>query len=364
MPRWLHALTRTFPSVGGHMAVLDGLRGVAVLLVIVSHASLIDIDIVPGLDMSGTGKVGVYLFFVLSAFLLVHQCLQLDADGRLGGRSWLRYAVRRVLRIYPLYVVFLLFCVWAPVNHLFGPWTLADVGNHLLVREGRWHTWSIAVELRWYLLLPFVALAWIHLARRSFAAATAAIAAAMVVRDWIDPPFDVDALRTYLNVFLAGTWVALAHRALVARAAHHPRWLATAAAALGCGALAVVLVLTPSLWSVVTAEPVPLDHWHRAHTLFALLWAACLLGLLHAPAAVQRPFAWLPLRVLGVVSFSAYLWHGVVLANLGWLPFPPGHYGNAVLVLAVIVVSAAASFVFIERPFLRPRVASPSAASS
>ena len=357
MTRWLQALSRTFPSVGGHIAMLDGMRGIAVLLVIVSHASLIDIDIVPGLDMSGTGKVGVFLFFVLSAFLLVHQCLHLDAKGALDGRAWLRYALRRVLRIYPLYVVFLLFCLWAPVEHLFGPWALADVGNHLLVREGAWHTWSVAVELRWYLVLPFVVLAWVYLARRSFAAATVAIAIAMAARDWIDPPFDVDALRIYINIFLAGTWVALAHRELASRAAGQPAWLPTAAAVLGCAAFAVVLLLTPSIMGMLTGEVVPLNRWHRAHTMFALLWAACLLGLLNAPAGVQRVFAWLPLRVLGVISFSAYLWHGVVLANLGWLPFAPGHYGNALLVLAAIVVSAAASFVVIERPFLRPRAA-------
>src|SRR3546814_17702763 len=81
-----------------HYDALDGLRGLAVLIVIASHLSLLGFGLVPGLPVGGIGKSGVYLFFVLSALLLT--CLLLArataqiADGPLwtayetGSETW------------------------------------------------------------------------------------------------------------------------------------------------------------------------------------------------------------------------------------------------------------------------------------
>ena len=146
-------------------------------------------DIVPGLDMSGTGKTGVWLFFVLSSFLLMHQFLHLDARGRLGPREWWRYAWRRVLHIYPLYTVFLLACWLLPLQHQMPPMSAQEVLDHLTVRRAFWLTWSIAVELKYYLVLPLMVLLYIHVARRSFWAATVLCALAVGIREWLDPPF-------------------------------------------------------------------------------------------------------------------------------------------------------------------------------
>jgi len=58
-----------------HEDALDGMRGVAALLVVASHLSHVRMHLMPGLDLAGIGKPGVYLFFVLSAFLLPRQLL-------------------------------------------------------------------------------------------------------------------------------------------------------------------------------------------------------------------------------------------------------------------------------------------------
>lgn len=348
-PGALRALSRTFPSVGRHLAVLDGLRGIAVLIVILSHASLLDIHMI-GIDMSGTGKAGVWLFFVLSAFLLTHQFLQLDAAGTLDARAWTRYAWRRLLRIYPLYLVFLLVCWLSPLADLMGPMSAGDVLRHLAVVEGRWHTWSIAVEMKFYVLLPLLVLAYVHAARRSLLLATALASAGVALREWLAPPFDVDALRTYVAIFLVGSWAAVAHHHAARR-----EWTARMRTLAGAAAVAVFVLafaMTPSLWSLIVGRAVPLQHWHQAYTVFALLWAALLLCLLQGPRLLQAVFAWLPLRVLGVVSFSAYLWHGLVLANLGWLPEDAHPAVRGAMVFGAIVVSAVASYLLIERPFL------------
>lgn len=348
-PGALRALSRTFPSVGRHLAVLDGLRGIAVLIVILSHASLLDIHMI-GIDMSGTGKAGVWLFFVLSAFLLMHQFLQLDAAGTLDARAWTRYAWRRLLRIYPLYLVFLLVCWLSPLADLMGPMSSGDVLRHLAVVEGRWHTWSIAVEMKSYVLLPLLVLAYVHVARRSLLLATLLTAAGVALREWLAPPFDVDALRTYVAIFLVGSWAAVAHHHAARR--EWPARVRTLAGATAIAVFALAFAMTPSLWSLVVGRTLPLQHWHQAYTLFAALWATLLLCLLQGPRLLQAVFAWLPLRVLGVVSFSAYLWHGLVLANLGWLPDGAHPAVRGALVFGAIVVSAALSYLVIERPFL------------
>ena len=107
--RWLHeALGRASPTTGGHLDALDGLRGLAVLVVMASHWSNAGVDLLPW-SMSGTGKSGVYLFYVLSAYLLTRLMLLRGARTGFGNtRLWGDYALRRVLRIWPLYLVVLL----------------------------------------------------------------------------------------------------------------------------------------------------------------------------------------------------------------------------------------------------------------
>ena len=61
----IHKLIFPYDNKKDHFKALDGLRGLAVLLVVLSHASLHNVYLFPGLDFSGMGKPGVFLFFVL-----------------------------------------------------------------------------------------------------------------------------------------------------------------------------------------------------------------------------------------------------------------------------------------------------------
>src|SRR3954447_15197358 len=122
------------------LAALDGLRGLAVLLVLLDHASDAELRIFPAADMNRAGKYGVYLFFVLSAFLLTHLSLRRPAAELLRARTWLNYAVRRFLRIFPLYAIVLVTLV---VLHKL---KVHDVLTHLLLEDGKRQFWSIPVE--------------------------------------------------------------------------------------------------------------------------------------------------------------------------------------------------------------------------
>jgi peptidoglycan/LPS O-acetylase OafA/YrhL len=353
--RWWKAwrsLARTHPSAGEHLAVLDGLRGFALLLVLASHLGLSGAHLVPGLDFSGSGKTGVWLFFALSSFLLMQQLLSLDAAGRLDVRAWRRYAARRVLRIYPLYVVFVLTCWLAPFPVYPAIADAAQVGRHLATLEGDGHLWSVAVEVHFYLLLPVLVLAWRYVLRRNVLAGLLAVAAVIAARHLADPPFDRDGLLTYLAIFMAGSGAALLH--------HHLRgkdwWRAPgtrhALAAVACAVAVLLVVLTPGIWNLLTGSAYPLDHWHRAFTPFALMSALLVLAAANAAPWARAVFGVLPLRVAGVVSFGAYLWHATLLASVGHAPWFAGTLQAWVFVVATLLVSAV-SYLVLEQPFLR-----------
>src|SRR3954465_1021092 len=96
---------------GKRLPALDGLRGLAVLLVLLDHASDARIRLFEAANMNRAGKYGVYLFFVLSAFLLTHLLLLRPAAELARARTWLNYALRRFLRIFPLYALVLVVMV-------------------------------------------------------------------------------------------------------------------------------------------------------------------------------------------------------------------------------------------------------------
>lgn len=142
----------------GHLAALDGLRAVAVLLVLAFHAR------VPGLQ---GGLLGVDVFFVLSGYLITRLLLQEHAErGRIDVAA---FYGRRLRRLYPALLLMLgAYSVWAPwafqhraIEHgrdaLLAVLYLADYARAFwqapVVLQ---HTWSLAVEAHFYLLWPAV----------------------------------------------------------------------------------------------------------------------------------------------------------------------------------------------------------------
>jgi peptidoglycan/LPS O-acetylase OafA/YrhL len=174
--------TPTDAADGSRISALDGLRGIAILAVLVHHYYQ---AFLPGTDnwldrnslrIAGIGWAGVDLFFVLSGFLITGILL----DARAGGGSYFKaFYARRFLRIFPAYYLFLfvLFFVLpnvgslrdradlhAIVNDQIWFWTYTNNINssiHLNVQYGAFvngHLWSLAVEEQFYLFWPLVVL--------------------------------------------------------------------------------------------------------------------------------------------------------------------------------------------------------------
>ena len=139
-----------------YMPQLDGLRAVAILLVVAFHAGI------PG--FSG-GFLGVDLFFVLSGFLITS--LLLTEYDRAGQLDVYRFFARRSLRLYPalILLVFLYLLVapfaWPSYDYhlrdgVVSLLYLSDYGYAFEIPHILRHTWSLAVEFHFYLLWPFL----------------------------------------------------------------------------------------------------------------------------------------------------------------------------------------------------------------
>src|SRR5579863_9160491 len=155
-----------------HVRAYDGLRGIAIVLVLLRHLG----EDLPARRLGGVvdaalnaGWLGVDVFFVLSGFLITG--ILLDARGDEAQPSegyFLRFYARRALRIFPLYYLFLavtIFIARPPMPH--GTWWYWSYTSNVLIArhgwpEGLWetgHLWSLAVEEQFYLVWPAI-IAW------------------------------------------------------------------------------------------------------------------------------------------------------------------------------------------------------------
>lgn len=345
-------------------AALDGLRGLAVLIVVASHLSNAGFLPLPGL--AGAGKSGVYLFFALSAFLLTDGLLAKSAPEIRRVDTWLDYAFRRILRIWPLYLIVLLLSWWATATGIQWWHYRIDTGSfieHLSMQAGQSVLWSIPVEFKFYAWLPAIAIA-LWIARRQGIAWPAGLAlgvAVVLVLCWFWPPEMAEPndirLRPYIAIFLLGSLAAYAYRSL-------PQPSARGRAAWGmAGALALstFAVTTPVVWALLRGRDFdPLVN-HQWFVFFGVLWSLLLLSALHGPRWLTSLFSNRAMRAVGLISYSVYLLHMPVIDGLraaGWDSGPIA----VLLALAGTLVLSGLSYLMIERPLqpLRfPRRSSP-----
>jgi peptidoglycan/LPS O-acetylase OafA/YrhL len=163
---------------GKNIAALDGVRGLAILSVMVYHFTFRHLTVTPAgralLWLTGLGWSGVDMFFLLSGFLITR--ILLRERGSAG--YYKNFYARRVLRIFPLYYA-LLFAVFV-VSPQVVPWRSAELvelsgrqiwlwsylSNVDIFVHGRWmfnvewvalnHLWSLAVEEHFYLVWPLL----------------------------------------------------------------------------------------------------------------------------------------------------------------------------------------------------------------
>ena len=322
-----------------HHKPLDGLRGLAVLMVVFGHGANQDLGPFGPDSMMIRGKLGVYLFFVLSAYLLDRQIIKMFQQGRAQWDYWLYYISRRVLRIFPLF--FLALVVFRLANasglkvviHSWG-----QVLEHITLQRGDHIFWSIPVEFKYYLISPIL-LYFFHRVLRwnlwAMGITFAILFAGVYQYSVLLQPEDTSTLL-YLNIFLMGTLVAVLERCV-------PNFW---------NALHTFKTVSPLGWSVIIAFSLwswKVDDFTNITTFLpaAALWSVALAATF-GPGWWSSLLSYKPLRWVGKVSFSMYLFHIPVLM---WVKTWAMHSGPLWFIyLGLTALVCAITFLLIERP--------------
>jgi peptidoglycan/LPS O-acetylase OafA/YrhL len=353
---------------------IEGLRGIAVSLVVLFHAGLLSKS---ATQITG-GFIGVDLFFVVSGFLITG--LLIRERERTGRISMSRFYARRVRRILPAAMVVLL-VTFVAANSLITlvdrPSVMQDGASAALsIANIRFsmttdyfnpvsyspflHYWSLGVEEQFYLVWPalMAIVAWKAPRLGAGVALTIVVVASFVASLAITTSSTSTAfymLPTRAWQLGAGGLVAVG----VGSFDRVPQAIRAAAGQLlafaGWGALAALITAAIVIDSVSTSYPglaaiVP--------TIAGVLLIAS--GQERTGPGVLLRLA--PVRFLGKISYSLYLWHWPILILGGiWLvgPLDTMSTPQALVLAGLAVPVAAASWLLIEEPFRRGRIPLP-----
>lgn len=342
---------------------LDGLRGLAILPVLLFHLAPSP-DRIPlwAAYVTQSGWLGVDLFFVLSGYLITG--LLLDSVGHPG--YYRNFIVRRMLRIFPLYfaclgIAWLIdFGAWPIRWHDFralgGWWYPVFLGNVPVFLQNKWPTavltpmWSLQVEEQFYLtfpllvaLLPRQKLTWV-LAASVIAAPLLRVAMLFgmpgnIAGTYVLMPCRMDALAM-------GGLVAIGMRDFPDRL--RARWIGPATAVAGGALLWVIWSVGPTPWSAQMRT--------AGYSLADLLFTGSLVLLM------CRRTEWLvaicrvrPLVWIGTVSYGLYLLHAPVGELVHRVKILPDGWTESATALTASMIAAWLSSVFLEKPILRLR---------
>jgi peptidoglycan/LPS O-acetylase OafA/YrhL len=356
---------------------LDGVRGVAVLLILFHHLVLASgIDQIFWWDrqvfkLADASWLGVDLFFVLSGFLIT----SILFDTKDCQRYFRNFYGRRVLRIFPLYygylaLALLLFPLWLPPEQSQSlietqHWYWLYLSNFHVALDG-WpesqvvgHFWTLAIEEQFYLLWPLAV--WALTRRQLLYVASACFLGALTLRIVMPSAHDIYVLLpTRMDSLAAGAFLAVVVRGEngIAVLGKWPIILFSA-----CSAMLLAIYLKTGGWFGYNDHLISII----GYTIISLAFASLIALLLTAkpPSLLGRIFSGKSLAFLGKYSYGIYVFHVPVIWALesnglqaGLFPRQWGSSLPGVLVFSIFgggisVLCALASYHLWEVRFLR-----------
>ena len=357
---------RSHAFVADRIRGFDGLRGLAVLAVVLQHTTRFG-------ETLHVGSYGVYLFFAISGFLIVrilHRERREIEAGRIGvAHALRRFFWRRSLRVMPIYylvlAVFAVLTAFVPMADFAFPdawWHFAYLSNVYFGEvEGRWtgrfdHLWSLAVEEQFYLLaapaLLLAPAAW----TRIICVLVALVAVGQLALMQLAEENDV---AIYTNTLV--NFGALAAGGFAGLCAPAKPGLGTQSwPGLVCLALIAAVALAFPLIGALPRQLAALASG-LPFVVSSLLASLALVAVFqNQNGALARWLDWRPLAALGTISYGLYLYHKLLphwiltglARRLGFAWAAPELLEAAVIFL-IAVAMAGLSWLLIERPLLR-----------
>ena len=332
---------------------IDGLRALAVVPVVVFHSGL---PIFPG------GYVGVDVFFVISGYLITSILLE---DVQAGKYSVLSFYERRVRRIFPALFVVLAACSVASFSVMFAHelyefahsliaaaffysnyFFMFDAGYFAAPSETKplLHIWSLAVEEQFYIVFPIYLYAILRLPRRIALWLTIALLlTSLAYSIYLVRAAPADAFFSAPSRF----WELLAG-AVLAMVRSERRLSARTGALASVAGLALILYAVFA-FSDATAFP-------GLAALAPVAGSALLIATGTSRAnPVAYVLAWQPVRFIGLISYSLYLWHWPVLVYFRLWKISEPSLWEILLLMGVTFGLAALTWKYVEQPFRRKR---------
>ena len=426
---WLRTLNRRVialfvvnPSAGSSLAYMDGIRAVAVVLILAVHAwgfsggpgmTLVIPFTNRVLDLTRImvyTQVGVDLFFVLSGYLLAQHWIRADLQGkpRPSVRAYLR---QRFFRIAPAYyaTIFLTLLFFVPkfiapetvysAHGAFGLLAHATFTQYYFpISAGSWgvlgQLWTLTVEVSFYLILPVLVLfflryrwlvsfpvivivtfGWLYLSKNALGPLVR-----LLLEQFSPAGMAPEPIRWILSKQLPGQLIHFALGMILAnlfvraqlgmaregalRVITHP-WAGKAYFVVGVAATLAGMQWVSTVasrygyaYAKLVTEPGARVAYYLAEVPFAFSFTLIIAGVVFGGPWLQAAFGFTPLRLIGILGYSIYLWHVPVLylfsafPSIAALP-PPQRF--AVLLpaaAAILLVLSAGFYLAVEKPFI------------
>lgn len=334
--------------IESYRADIDGLRALAVMVVVIFHA---------GVSPLRGGFIGVDIFFVISGYLITRQ---ISAEMEIGAFSIIGFYERRVRRIVPalLFTIvatlvvapFILFPVELVTSGMTAIASILSAANLYLLNSAGYfaadagtqplvHMWSLGVEEQFYLFFPLILMVFGRQSRRAAGWATLLVALASLALCIVVTRYD----RDFAYYFpLTRAWELLIGALLVFFAVPRmPTWLRNVVAA---GAF---LLIGASAYKFYPQMAFP-----GYYALAPVLATAALIAIgSQGGSLVTRGLSTGPLVWVGQISYSLYLVHWPILVCYRMARGAPIGATEAWIIVAASVATAYVSWRFVERPF-------------
>ncbi|HBV2907674.1 TPA: acyltransferase [Citrobacter freundii] len=331
-------------SANGHkmndkIKSLDGMRAIAVFLVIIAHATGIYYHDYES-SLGGSSQFGVWIFFVLSAFLLTNRFI---ATG-FSLRSLISYILGRSMRILPVFII----AVY--VYSYFGYFDASTAYLIITMKAVALHFWTIPIEYKFYYILPFFAFAGVCMQKmyNGNASALLIISIALLLQIFL-PSLDVSYggfVMWYFPLFSCG---------MAAAFMYQEKTIKIDGRFSDASFLLFILSMffaIPKVMHFITGSYT--EGWVlNKFAFYSPIFALVILMMSYGEGFFAKILSSPVLSYIGKWSFSIYLWHFLILAMGVW--FVGMNFYMYIFTMIASIFVGAISFYLIENPMEKLR---------